>query len=365
MAVIERRSGFDGRASYRVKIRLKGHPPQSATFERVTDAKRWAQGTESAIREGRYFRAAESRRKTVADLVTRYVEEILPRKPKSKKQQARQLRWWGNELGYLFLADLSPAVIGKARDKLASTRSCRGRPRSSSTVVRYLAVLSHCLSVAVKEWCWIDANPMTRVSKPKEGRGRTRYLLDEERGRLLGECTRASNSAVYPIVVLAISTGMRKGEILNLRWEDVDLAKGRAILWETKNGEKRVVPLTGHALDVLKEWSKVKRIDTSLIFPGTQHGTDAKPLEFRKHWLAALDRAEVRDFRFHDLRHSTASYLAMSGATLSEIAEVLGHKTLQMVKRYSHLSEAHTTRVVKALNDRMFGAEHARLEDGL
>src|SRR5690242_11011709 len=101
MAVIERRPGPDGRTSFRVKIRLKGYAPQSATFENITQAKRWAQGTEASMREGRYFKAPESKRKTLADLVDRYIEEVLPRKPKSQKQQARQLRWWSKELGYL------------------------------------------------------------------------------------------------------------------------------------------------------------------------------------------------------------------------------------------------------------------------
>ncbi len=314
------------------------------------------------MREGRYFKAPESKRKTLADLLDRYIAEVLPRKPKSQKQQARQLRWWSKELGYLVLADVTPAVIGTARDKLSTTVSTRGDLRSPSTVVRYLAALSHALSVAYKEWCWIEASPMARVVKPKEPRGRTRFLSEEEMSSLLRECRGAANPALYPIVVVAISTGMRRGEILNLRWGDVDLTRGRLVLRETKNGELRVVPLTGHAFECMKGWAKVARIDTDLVFPGTGRGKNAKPLEFRKHWLAALNRAGISDFCFHDLRHTAASYLAMGGATLSEIAEVLGHKTLQMVKRYAHLSEAHTTRVVRALNDRIFGNDDARLE---
>lgn len=315
------------------------------------------------MREGRYFKSPESKRKTLADLVNRYIAEVLPRKRKSQKQQARQLRWWSKELGHLVLADLTPAAISAARDKLSTTVSPHGGLRSPSTVVRYLAAISHALSVAYKEWCWIEASPMARVSKPKEPRGRTRFLSKEEMANLLRECQAAGNSALYPIVVIAISTGMRRGEILNLRWDDVDFVRGRLVLRETKNGELRVVPLTGHALECMKSWSKVPRIDTNLVFPGSGRGEKARPLEFRKHWLAALRRAGVKDFCFHDLRHTAASYLAMGGATLSEIAEVLGHKTLQMVRRYAHLSEAHTTGVVRALNDRLFGAPDAQLEE--
>lgn len=188
MAVIERRPGPDGRTSFRVKIRLKGYAPQSATFGNITLAKRWAQGTEASMREGRYFKSPESKRKSLADLVTRYIAEVLPRKPKSQKQQARQLRWWSKELGHLILADLIPAAIGAARDKLSTTVSAHGGLRSPSTVVRYLAALSHALSVAYKEWCWIDASPMARASKPKEPRGHTRFLSKEEMANLLREC---------------------------------------------------------------------------------------------------------------------------------------------------------------------------------
>ena len=197
---------------------------------------------------------------------------------------------------------------------------------------------------------------MARVSKPKEGRGRSRFLSPEERERLLGACRASGSRALYTIVVLALSTGMRRGEIMGLRWGAVDLARGRATLFETKNGDQRTVPLVGHAHECLGEWAKVKRIDTDLVFPGSKSGVAAAPLPFEKHWRRAIRDAALDNFRFHDLRHCTASYLAMCGATLSEIAEVLGHKTLQMVKRYSHLSEAHTRGVIAALDRSLFSA---------
>jgi integrase len=179
---------------------------------------------------------------------------------------------------------------------------------------------------------------------------------------LLKACQASSNPYLYPVVVLALSTGMRQGEIMGLKWEDVDLHQGRVTLHETKNGERRVVPLVGKALELLKEYAKVRRIGTPLLFPGkvkTQRPGEVatyRPIDLRAPWLAALKKAGIDDFRFHDLRHSTASYLAMNGASLAEIAEVLGHKTLQMVKRYAHLSEAHTAGVVARMNERIFGA---------
>jgi integrase len=124
-------------------------------------------------------------------------------------------------------------------------------------------------------------------------------------------------------------------------------------LHETKNGERRRVPLAGHALDLLREHAKIRRLDTDLLFPGNSNAH--KPIDLRKPFENALKAAEITDFRWHDLRHCTASYLAMNGASLAEIAEVLGHKTLQMVKRYSHLSDGHVSNVVARMNEKIFG----------
>jgi integrase len=353
MANIEKRNSSNGVTNYRVKIRLKGFPIQSATFERITDARKWAQQTESAIREGRHFKTTEGKRHTLAELIDRYIRSVLPHKPKSAYDQTRQLKWWSTEIGSHALSDVTPSLIAQYRDKLADGITHHGKPRAPATVNRYMAALSIVFTTAVKEWGWVDDTPMRKVTKPKESRGRVRFLSDDERPRLLKACKESSNPSLYPVVVLALSTGMRQGEIMRLTWDDVDLNRGRAVLHETKNDERRAVAITGHALEQLKELSKVRRIDSNLLFPSK--GNRRKPINLRAPWEAALKRADVKDFRFHDLRHSAASYLVMNGASLAEIAEVLGHKTLQMVKRYSHLSEGHTASVVKSMNQKIFG----------
>ncbi|MET0014784.1 MAG: site-specific integrase [Sedimenticola sp.] len=367
MASIRKRTKKDGTTSYRVDVRLKGFPPQRATFKRLTDAKKWGQQTEAAIREGRYFKTAEARKHTFSELADRYVKSVLPAKSLSaEKAQTSQMNWWKGELGHLVLADVTPAQITECRDKLLSETTKRGRIRSPATVVRYMAVLSHAFNIAVNEWGWLEDSPVRKVKKPKEPRGRVRFLSDDnigpngekiegERTRLLRACQESSNHYLYTVVVLALSTGMRQGEIMGLTWDVVDLHQGRITLLETKNGERRVVPLVGKALELLKEHAKVKRLDTRLLFPGRLKRKDIKPVDLRLPWLEALKKAQIDDFRFHDLRHSAASYLAMNGASLAEIAEVLGHKTLQMVKRYSHLSEAHTAGVVSRMNESIFG----------
>ncbi len=359
MATITTRLRNNGQKVYQAKIRLRGCPSQSAVFERLTDARKWVQETESAIRQGRYFSTAEAKRHTFAELVERYHRDVLSQKKKNPyfaTNQEMQMNWWKSQMGHYLLSDITPSLIVEKRDKLAAEKIGKNikKTRSPSTVTRYLAALSHALSTAANEWQWIDDNPMRKVRKPREPRGRVRFLSDNERGALLEACQQSRSPKLYPMVVLALATGMRLGEIQRLRWADVDFTRQRIILHETKNGERRAVPLTGHALATLQNYGKVRGLDNTLLFPADSAQKNDKPFNIQKHWQAALKAASIEDFRFHDLRHSAASYLAMNGASLAEIAEVLGHKTLQMVKRYAHLSEAHTSAVVAKMNERIF-----------
>lgn len=364
MANIECRKDTNGFDRYRVKVRLRGHPPASGSFKRLTDAKRWAQSTEAAIREGRYFKTTEAKRHTLGDLVERYITEVLPTKPKNASNSKQHLLWWQTKLGAYALADVTPALVVKCRNDLLATTTRRGTKMANATVVRYMASLSHAFSLAMKDWQWIDDSPLRKVSKPKEPRGRERFLSDDERHALLQACKASASRFLHIVVVLALSTGMRRGEIMALRWPQVDIPRGRILLLETKNDTSRAVPLTGLALTMVGDLAKVRRIDTDLVFYGDVHPKansktgakiDIKPVDLTKPWTTALRKAELENFRFHDLRHSAASYLAMNGATTIEIAAVLGHKTLQMVKRYSHLANSHTSSVVTAMNEKIFG----------
>jgi integrase len=347
MARIEERRTESGETRYRVLVRLQGAPPRSATFDRKRDAEAWALQIESAIREGRHFEPRDSTGHTLADLVDRYSRDCLAAK-RSGKDQARVLGWWREQIGACPLADVTPPLIAEQRDKLARGRTNRGGRRKPGTVNRYLAYLSHAFTVAVREWRWLESNPVQRVSKLEEPRGRVRFLAEDERKRLLEACRESDEPRLYPIVYLALSTGARQGELLGLRWPDIDWERGAAMLHRRDNDARRALPLTDSALAVLRERSQLRRVDTDLIFANRR----GRALFPRRAWLEALRAAEIDDFRFRDLRHSAASYLAMSGATLAEIAEVLGHKTLAMVKRYSHLAERPTTRVVARMNER-------------
>lgn len=344
MATIEKHANGKGDTVYRVKIRLKGAPTQSATFRRLTDARRWEQQTESAIREGRYFKTLEAKKHTLAELIDRYIAGVLPAK-KDAGQQQRQLLWWRKQLGHARLSDVSPAALSACRDALKATG------KAPATVNRYLAVLSHVFTVAVREYQWMTDHPLRMFKREKEPRGRVRYLSDDERGRLLAACRASSNPDLYPAVVLSLATGARKMEIIGLHWTEIDLARGVITLLETKNGERRALPMGSHVRKVIEERFQHRRVDSTLLFPGE---TPTRPALLRHAWQSALKAAGITDFHWHDLRHSAASYLAMNNATLQEIAAILGHKTLAMVKRYAHLPEQHTAGVVNRMNAKIF-----------
>lgn len=352
MAVIEERKSKDG-VSYRVKIRLKGHKPQEATFKRKTDAKNWATSTEAAMRENRYFKCAESKKRTVAELIDKYIESILPHKSKSMQaSQTKQLTWWKEKAGYYLLADFTSQIITSLRVELANSPTPRGEKRSNATVNRYLAAISHVLTTAVNEWEWLETNPVLKIKRHTESLGRVRYLDDDERLKLLQACKESTNKYLYTIVVLALSTGMRKGEILSMKRRDVFLNEKFVVLQKTKNKERRRVPIIGHAHDLLTQHLKIARLNSEYVFPSKD---GKQSIDIKRPWEVAVLKAEIDDFRFHDLRHSCASYLAMNGATQRDLMEVLGHKTVQMTKRYSHLSDSHISSVVGSMNEKIFG----------
>jgi integrase len=327
MATINKRQDQDGNMRFQVIIRLKGHPTQTATFARITDAKKWAQHTEAAIREGRHFKTSEAKKHTLGDMIARYIELFNP--PDYKKAQ---LQWWKRKLGSNLLCDITPAMIASGRDELLQGMTKRGRPRSPATAVRYLCAIGSVFSTGIKEFGWLESSPVSKITKPREPSGRVRFLSDEERERLLKACKASYSPFLYIVVVLAISTGMRQSEIMNLTWQQIDLQRKQIILEKTKNKTCRTIPLASLALDLLGQHLQERQLHHNLLFPGKVPG---KPMDLRKAWISALKQAGIKDFRFHDLRHSAASYMAMTGSSLVEIGILLGHKHLEVSRRYS------------------------------
>ena len=351
MATIEKRKSKDGLITHRAKVRLKGYPHANATFDRLSDARRWVQQTEAAIREGRYFKTSEAKKHTMAETIDRYISEVLSHEKANAVNKEHYLNTWKKRIGGYSLIDITPSLIVEHRNQLVGSKNKVGREIRPSTVNRYVQALSHLLNIAKNEWEWMSSNPVQKISKYKEPRGRVRFLSDEERSSLLEACKKSFNPYLYTVVVLALSTGARKMEILGLKWKDVDLKLHRIVLHETKNGDRRVLPLQGHAFSLMESYHKIRQTNCDYVFPSN---VKCQPMDVRKSFENAVKNAGVEDFRFHDLRHSAASYLAMNGATLSEIAEVLGHKSLEMVKRYSHISEPHTAKVISDMNEKIF-----------
>jgi len=353
MAQIRERTRKNGKKSFLVRIRMRGKPEAAASFERFTDARIWAQQIETEMRDGRYIKTAEAQKHTISDLVERYIRDVLPRTVKVGRFYAIQLGWWKRQIGDVLLSELTPVLISEHRELLSQTETIRKTKKSNATVNRYLAALSTAISTAINEWGWMEENPLRKVSKLKEPRGRVRYLSDEERELLLIACKESHNPDLYLTVILAMSTGGRRAEIWGLSWKCVDLKNGFITFEETKNDEPRSVPLTGHALEMMLERSKTSRIETNLVFPSRVD--PQKSFDFRRPFQMALKAAKIEDFRWHDLRHCAASYLVMAGVDMRTVAEILGHKTIQMTQRYAHLSPEHLKDAVSKMNLKIFG----------
>ena len=352
MATISRQTGKKGN-TYKVRIRKHNSPTVTKTFSSKSLAEKWARKTELEIEEGAYFERQEAEKHTISDLVDRYISEEIQKLSESDRlARAAQLKWWESQIGNKSLNKVSTALIIECRNILKSEASPRKKLRSGATVNRYLAAMSAAFGVAVSEWQWVKENPFARVRRERESSGRTRFLSADERDALLSACKESTSKNLYLITLLALSTGMRQAEILTLQWDHINFDRNTITLFKTKNKEIRVVPLVGLAKTQLQEHGKVRSLKNPFVFAGRNHSSAKFP---RKAWSTVLKKTKIENFTFHDCRHSAASELAMNGASLHEIAAVLGHKTLAMVQRYAHLSEQHTMSVVERMNQAVFG----------
>jgi len=365
MASIQRiKSPLTGEIAYRVQIRVKGRPSESETFTSRAKAEAWGKAVESAIEEGRHFPHAAARRTSFDALAEDYAATVLvDASEEDRKACTRQLQFWSRQFAGKTLAEITTETVARARDALATETFTRGKPhtdkhgnviapkrykRTGATVNRYTGALSRLFTFAIKERRLIDRNPVSDISRKKETRGRTRFLTDSEREALLAACSKSDWQPMQALVLLAITTGARKGELLSLRWADVDLKAGRALVRETKNDEQRTLPLAGKALEALRELKLQGSARSAFVF-AAPNGRDEPAEHVDGYWYKALETAGIDDMHFHDLRHTCASMLAAQGASLLEIADVLGHKTLAMVKRYSHLVVDHKAKVIERM----------------
>ncbi|AHI77807.1 phage integrase family protein [Burkholderia thailandensis USAMRU Malaysia  len=352
MASITRR----GDLQWQARVRRKGYPVQIKTFNTRAEAEAWARQIESEIDRGVFVSRAEAESTTLAEALDRYDREIASSK-KGYAQEASLLRTWKNAVvAPRSMASIRSSDIAKLRDDWLKQAN---PPLKPATVLRRLAVLSHVFSIARKEWGMESLlNPVENVRKPPANNARTRRVAvaepDMESGRQAtdGELERvvaASNSEVLPgIIWLAVETAMRRGEIVDLRWEHVDLRRRVAHLPQTKNGNSRDVPLSTRAIGVLKAQRKAakKGIGDGRVFPVRG---DAVTRAFERAVERARSAYEAEcgangklpsksylvDLRFHDLRHEATSRLA-SIFPMHDLAKITGHRDPRMLMRYYH-----------------------------
>lgn len=317
--------GKRGERQWQAKIRRKGLTT-SATFENKARAEVWARKVESEIDAGRFNPGQiEAGRVTLHRALERYLAERVPLKKGIKQNTGIVRAWQSSDLAQRPLATIRGSDIAAWRDeKLKSA--------GPQTVVHHLNLLSNLFNIAASDWGMESLpNPVARVKKPTLPNGRNRRLTPEEEARLLHECDQSRSRWLGPMVRFAMATAMRQGELVGLRWSDVNLSRRTAILRETKNGSSRTVPLSTAALTVLRELGP-KVGDDEPIF-GPQVGR-AVTHAFAKVCAAA----ELNDLRFHDLRHEATSRLfERTDLRDIEIASITGHKTMEMLKRYAHL----------------------------
>ena len=322
--------------TWKAVVRKVGWPTKSKTFRVKRDAADWARRVEDEMVRGVFVDRAGAHRYLLTTALDRYLAEVTPTKrATTASREVRRAKILKKYLGHYSLTALTPELIGEFRDK----RKSEGK--SADTVRLELALLSHLFTTAIREWrMGLPINPVSMVRKPRPAAGRNRRLGPTEEKRLLEACDAHSNPMLGWIVRLALHTGMRLGEIVSLTRTQVDLKRRVIRLTETKNGSARTVPLTRLAVGVVRQamGHPVRPINTELIFFG-ECGRDGRrrPYKFQPAWFRALRRANIDGLRFHDLRHEAVSRLVEAGLTDQEVAAISGHKSMQMLKRYTHL----------------------------
>ncbi|MGK5595748.1 MAG: tyrosine-type recombinase/integrase [Parachlamydiaceae bacterium] len=342
MGHLRKRKDKNGKMRYRMIVEVWKDGKKfykSKTCDSEKAALKWGNRLRCDIDKGLVTKESLKNRK-LSDALDRYIEEVLVHKPKNARNVSQHLNWWKEQLGRYQLGEITPLMVAECRDSLFKEPTHQNKQRAPATIVRYLSSLSAVFEIAIKEWHWIEKNPLKLIRKPTVSNARTRFLSEEECKNLLSGCKESRNPYLYSIVVIGLTTGMRRGEILGMRWEDIDFEKKLILLPKTKNGSVRYVPMAGITFQILKQvFSSETILDyTHHVFPSLN---TERYLDIRTAWLFALKRAGITNFKFHDLRHSCASFLAMSGATQRDITEILGHRDMRMTHRYSHLAQNH------------------------
>ena len=316
---------------FRVQIRRNNSKIISKTFATKKLAQQFASRLESDRQSLLAYGSLSNSNLHLSKLIALYLSNEYDGRYFNK--QKAKLDYWLSSVGNKLIFEITSVEIKSTLDDLSNHLS-------NATVNRYKAAISVVFSYACREYGLLN-NPVKNIRSKPENNERIRFLSDDERTRLFKACRASQWSKLHLLVLMAITTGARKSELLNLTFNDIDFDRQTAYVQTSKNGQPRVLPLTHK---VITELNKFSNQEVSLIF-NSELKPD-RPMCFNKQWKKALTQAEITDFRYHDLRHSCASLLAQSGASLLEIAEVLGHKQIQVTKRYAHLCIDHKSKLI-------------------
>jgi len=341
MATVKARKRKKG-IVYCAEIRLKGQPRLSQTFDRKSEAVRWAEETEIALRNGSYVAGQLPNAMWFEDALAKYLMEVSAKKAPSTHRreihQSKSLEFFNGKQ----LSEITPTFAAQFREK----RLAEVMP---ATVIKDLNLLSHIFSTAIREWGVEVTNPVSIIRKPKTPPGRLRFLTEGEIGKLLDESKKSHRLNLFHYILLQLHTGMRPSEGAALTWSQVDL-DGRVLdLQQTKTDPRRV-PLTVPAIETLSDLIPRENFSCAdyVFLPKNPKMTyRLRPNQFfRESFEAAVKRAGIDNFHMHDLRHTAASYMIMNGVDLRTVADILGHKTISMTMRYTHLLDGHKLKAI-------------------
>lgn len=327
---------FRGDHQFQASVRMKGVRSQTETFETMQEAEDWIAETEAKIRRNEFVDRREAQKTKLYEILERYEKQVAPTKRGGASELPRLRQLKQHPLAERRLAQLGPADFSRYRDE-------RLGKVSPGTVLRELGLLSSVLNCAIKDWGYPIENPIPSIRRPAAPEHRDRRLEEDEEERLLTAARSGLSRApqLADAIVLAIETGMRAGEIVSLTRSSVILGRHHIVLNQTKNGSRRLVPLSERAEEVLRRLI-MEQGDREKLF--TFHDTRGLSAAFRR----ACRRAGLDDLKFHDLRHEAASRLAMRIPSPATLAKILGWKTLQMAMRYYNPTVDELVKVVRA-----------------
>jgi integrase len=337
---------------FKARVRRNGQSQISKTFSTKQDAARWAKQFETDLEREHGGLVPASHRFTLAEIIDRYIAERLPQlSPTTQPPYQIALRFWKEELGHFNLAEIEPSKIAAARDKLHADNF------SVAYQNRFLAALGAVYTMATKHWFILNANPVSMVARAAENNARRRFLSVAELNRLMDAANKTKSPHLPILIAIAVTTGLRKSEITTLTWRMIDFERGLIVIPTSKNGNGRSVVMVPPVMAALAERKQARAVvsitDDDLVFPSRNDHT--KPTKFYTAWVNALELAGIEDFRFHDLRHTTAAHMAGEGASLLEIGQQLGHTTPSATYRYSHLVEGHNHNRMRVLGSKLLG----------